>query len=75
MSQCRTAESTHCKSVRSADRRTRPRVGVLYRAGPPLEAATSLPPDISDPLVSDRSVDDGVRDRAMAHEGLQRPRI
>src|SRR5690348_5714510 len=32
------------RSVRSADRRTRPRVGVLYRAGPPLEAAPFFGP-------------------------------
>jgi hypothetical protein len=31
----------------------------------------SLAPDVSDPLVSDRSIDNGVRDRAMAHESLK----
>jgi hypothetical protein len=35
----------------------------------------SLAPDVTDALVSDRGVNDGVRDRAMPHEGLQRPCI
>jgi len=35
----------------------------------------SFAPDVSNPLVSYRGVDDRVRDRAMAHECLQRPCI
>ena len=35
----------------------------------------SFAPDVSDPLVSHRSVDNRVRDRTMAHECLQRPGI
>ena len=37
--------------------------------------AASSAPDVSDPLVGHRGVNNGVRDRAMAHESLQRPRI
>ena len=33
---------------------------------------SSLAPDVSDPLVRHRGVDNRVRDRAMAHEGLKR---
>src|SRR6516225_4292358 len=35
--------------------------------------ACPLPPDVSNALVGDRGVDNGARDRAMAHECLQRP--
>ena len=35
----------------------------------------SLPPDVPDPLVGNSGVDHCVGDRAMAHEGLQRPCI
>jgi hypothetical protein len=38
-------------------------------------AFISFAPDVSDSLVSDRRVNNRVRDRAMAHEGLQRSRI
>jgi len=38
------------RSVRSADRRTRPQAGVLYRASPPLEAAPFLSATPSTPL-------------------------
>src|SRR5262245_16011347 len=34
-----------------------------------------LAPDVANPLVGDRCVDNRVRDRAMPHEGLQRPCI
>jgi hypothetical protein len=37
--------------------------------------AHSLAPDVSYPLVGDLRIDHRVRDRAMPHEGLQRPRI
>jgi hypothetical protein len=33
--------------------------------------AASSAPDVSDPLVGHRGVNNGVRDRAMAHESLQ----
>ena len=33
---------------------------------------SSLAPDVSDPLVGHRGVDNRVRDRAMAHESLKR---
>jgi hypothetical protein len=36
---------------------------------------SSLAPDGSNTLVGYRGVDDGIRDRAMAHEGLQCPGI
>jgi hypothetical protein len=35
------------------------------------DALHHLPPDVSDPLVGHRGVNNGVRDRAMAHESLQ----
>jgi hypothetical protein len=38
----------------------------------PSRAAISLPPNIADSLISDRSVNNRVRDRAMAHECLKR---
>jgi hypothetical protein len=34
-----------------------------------------ISPDVSDALVGDRRIVDGVRDLAMAHEGLQGPCI
>ena len=36
------------------------------------ENCLAFAPDVSNPLVGHRGVDHGVRDRAMAHEGLQR---
>ena len=36
------------------------------------ELRPRVPPDVADALVSDRRVNDRVRDRAMAHESLQR---
>ncbi len=41
----------------------------------PRLSPSSLAPDVSDALVGYRSVDNRVRDGAMAHECLQRPRI
>ena len=42
--------------------------------GPPCKAAL-FAPNVSDALIGDRRVDHGVRNRAMAHECLQHPRI
>src|ERR1700756_1051418 len=37
------------------------------------QGASSLPPDVPNPLIDHRSVDNRVRNRAMAHKGLKRP--
>src|SRR5215831_14615323 len=52
-----------------------PKSGARCRSSLSLQPPISLAPDVSDPLVGHRGVDNGVGDRAMAHEGLQGPRI
>ena len=61
---------TRASNRRAADKFRLLAVELRYRA-----TAVSLSPDVPDALVGDRSINDGVRYRAMAHECLQRPCI
>ena len=51
------------------------RMTAAVKRTPARIAFISFAPDVSDALVSDRRVNNRVRDRAMTHEGLQCPRI